>query len=165
MPESSQAARRVYITVGELPGLLSGGVRSDPVKLRRILGARRTGRWGLAGVTGAALLAVPPASAATLLALHVVLSAAGFLSRARAAGLTVRAHQRVLVFMIAPALSISAILRGLIWVFASELEGAVPMLVAGGLLAAHGRLWIRLGRREPFGPEATLRVQEPDALR
>ena len=72
-------ARRVFISAGEVPHLLTGAVLGRPVALRRLLGARRAGRYGLAATLICALAALPADLLPLALITHVAASALGML--------------------------------------------------------------------------------------
>ena len=52
---STDTARRVFLAPNEVPGLMLGALLGESVAFRRILGARRAGRIGLALVASAYL--------------------------------------------------------------------------------------------------------------
>ncbi len=76
-PEEGAPPRRVFLRASEVPGLLLGVSRADPVAQRRVLGARRGGRVGLALGLVALALAVPDWTTAVGLALLHLASTLG----------------------------------------------------------------------------------------
>ncbi len=69
--------RRFFLRANEIVPLIAGVARGQPVALRRVLGARRAGRVGVAlGVAGL-LLAVPGAAAPWFIAAQVALGFPG----------------------------------------------------------------------------------------
>ncbi len=70
--EKGAPPRRVFLRASEVPGLLLGVCRGEPVAQRRVLGARRGGRIGLILGLAALALAVPNwTTAAGLALLHL----------------------------------------------------------------------------------------------
>lgn len=135
--------RRVFLSGAEVPGLLRGVLAGDATCFRRILGARRGGRYGalLAGV--ALLLAVSPADLAVPLIVHAGLSLAGhFAGRSGSEPrLGARQYQRVVLWALAIPLALSAPFR-------LVSAGAVPAILA--IAVGHGLLWS--GLRRGLGP-------------
>lgn len=128
--------RRVFLSRDEVPGLLRGVLRGDATSLRRILGARRGGRYGAMLAAAATLVAVPPAAIAPAVVAHVALSLAGhFATRPPAVG--PRQYQRLVMWALALPLLGSAVLRPF------DL-GALPAIL--GLAVGHGLLWSGLRR-------------------
>ncbi len=113
--ESMRPTRRLFLTPREVPELLLGAVRGDPVALRRILGARRAGRTGLALALAALTLAAPSLTVA-LIALALHLSLAIYLVIPRRGAVPLTAFQELLLSLwtVAPLLVALASLR-LIW--------------------------------------------------
>lgn len=136
MPLHSPPMRRVFLTRAEVPGLLRGVLTGDATALRRILGARRGGRYGASLAALATLAAVPPAALATLVVAHLGLSLAGHFA-VRAADLGPRQYQRLVMWALAVPLLVSAPLRllGL---------GVLPAILA--IAVGHGLLWSGLRR-------------------
>jgi hypothetical protein len=149
-PSSSGSAqstpRRVFVEAREIPGLVSGAARGDRAALRRILGGRRSGRLAVLAAIGGLALACAPADVPRVLAAHAALSCAGWESRRRRTGLSLRQHQRLLLWLVAPALWLAAPLRPI------DPGAAAPLLA---LAAAHVLAWSHLGRTQPLGPRAT----------
>ncbi len=107
--------RRLFLTPREVPGLLVGAVRGDPVSLRRILGARRAGRTGLALALTALALAAPSLAVALIaLALHLSLALYVVIPRRGAIELTALQELLLSLWTVAPLLVALASLR-LIW--------------------------------------------------
>jgi hypothetical protein len=118
--------RRVFIEAHELPGLWLGVVRGDAPALRRILGARRGGRDGIAlALLGLAGI-VPGAGVAPIAAAHLLLSLAA-LPLHRRRGLGVRENQRLLLWWVGLALLACAALRA----------AGVPLPPLAALALAH----------------------------
>lgn len=128
--------RRVFLTRAEVPGLLRGVLTGDATALRRILGARRGGRYGASLAALAAVAAVPPGALLALVVAHLGLSFAGHFA-ARTADLGPRQYQRLVMWALAAPLLVSTPLRllGL---------GALPAIVA--IAVGHGLLWSGLRR-------------------
>lgn len=135
--------RRVFLTRAEVPGLLWGALTGDATSLRRILGARRGGRYGAVLAALATLLAIPPAALAAPVLVHLGLSVAGhFATRPPAVG--PRQYQRLVMWTLAGPLLLAAPLRLL------EV-GVLPAILA--LALGHGLLWngLRRGIGRPSG--------------
>lgn len=128
--------RRVFLHAHEMPVLLVGLVRGEPVALRRALGARRAGRVGvLLGVMGL-LLAVPPEAAPWLIAGQLALGFPGAaVSRPPLSWLE---YQRLSLWLAGAALIAAAPLR--------LLPAAALPLITLSWLAAHLWLWRHLRR-------------------
>src|SRR5687767_4426720 len=106
-------SRRFFVVTAEFPGLLFGVLRGEPVALRRAIGARGAGRWGIALSLVALAGAAPAQSLVRLLGAHAALSLAGWLAvRARSA-VALRQHQRILLWACPLPLLGAALLRGL----------------------------------------------------
>ncbi len=123
--------RRVFLRASEVPGLLLGVCRAEPVAQRRVLGARRGGRIGLFLGLVALALAVPDWSTAGGLALLHLVSTFGL---GRVGGLSPLGELqrlRLSLWTGAAPLLLAAALR-LIW--AESLVPALAGLVAGQLL-------------------------------
>ena len=142
----TREVRRVFIAPSEIPGLLIGALRGEPVRLRRILGARGAGRYGIALAAAALGIACPPRLWPTALLLHALASFVGWRASGSPRGLGPRPHQRLLLWVIAPTLAGAAVLRPLV--------PALGVLVAG-LALGHGLLARHLRAARPFGPLAT----------
>ena len=132
----SAVDRRVFVARAEVPGLLRGVLAGDGVALRRVLGARRGGRYGVLLALAGALLAIPVEALAVPLACHAVLSLAGhFVGRAPRLGPW--EYQRVALWALALPLFAAAPLR---WLGV----GGLAVVLAVGV--AHGLLWRGLRR-------------------
>jgi hypothetical protein len=137
-------SRRFFVVSAEFPGLLFGVLRGEPVALRRIIGARGAGRWGIA-LSALALAGSAPAHAlGALLAAHAALSLAGWLAVRARSEVTLRQHQRLLLWACPLLLLGAALLRGL--------GSAWPAL--GALALAHAALNAHLARPRALGPDA-----------
>ncbi len=122
--------RRVFVSRAEVPGLLRGVLAGDGVALRRILGARRGGRYGILLAFAAALLAIPADTLVAPLVWHAVLSLAGYFV-GRAPRLGPWEYQRVALWALALPLLAAAPLR---WFGAGTLAALLAVTVAHGLL-------------------------------
>lgn len=129
--EKAAPARRVFLRASEVPGLLLGVSRADPVARRRVLGARRGGRIGLALGLVALALAVPDwTTAAGLTLLHVASTVGlGFVGVHTPLGELQRL--RLSLWTSAPPLLLAAAFR-LIW--PESLAPGLAGLVVGQLL-------------------------------
>jgi len=136
--------RRFVLAKREVPGLLLCVLRGERVGLRRVLGARGTGRIGIGLALGALVIAVPLADWPAVLAAHGGLSLAAWGAVARRAGLGLRQHQRLLLWAVAPTLAASAPLR--LFVEPGWVAPVTAVLASQALLGWH------LGRPAPFGP-------------
>jgi hypothetical protein len=136
--------RRFFIVTAEFPGLLFGVLRGEPVALRRVVGGRGAGRWGIALSLMALAGAAPPAALGLLLAAHAAFSIAGWRAIRARSGLGLREHQRLLLWACPLLLLCAALLRGL--------GSSAPALVA--LVVAHVRLDTLLARERALGPHA-----------
>lgn len=144
---SARTPRRVFVVAAEIPGLLVGACRGEPVALRRVLGARRSGRIGIL-LCGAALgAAAAPRDWWIVVAAHASLSALTWSLFARSVGLRPRAQQRLLLWLLIPALLCAAALR--------LIFGASWLWPVAAVAAAHAVLVRHLQRSQPFGPTAT----------
>jgi hypothetical protein len=143
--QSPAQSRRFFVVTAEFPGLLFGVLRGEPVALRRIIGARGAGRWGIALSIVALLGAAPAHALGSLLGAHALLSLAGWLAVRSRSSVALRQHQRLLLWACPLPLLASATLRGL--------GSAWPALAA--LVLAHARLALLLRRARALGPDAT----------
>ncbi len=113
--ESMRPTRRLFLAPREVPGLLLGAVRGDAVALRRILGARRAGRTGLALALTALALAAPSLAVALIaLALHLSLALYVVIPRRGAVPLTAFQELLLSLWTVAPLFVALASLR-VIW--------------------------------------------------
>lgn len=113
-------------------------LRGEPAALRRLLGARRAGRWGIAMAGGALLAAAPWRALPLLLVLDLALSVLAAGLGSAGALLASRQHQRLVLWFIAPLATAALPLR-MLWP-----ASALPAALA--VLAAHGWLWAILRR-------------------
>jgi hypothetical protein len=137
-------SRRFFVVTAEFPGLLFGVLRGEPVALRRIIGARGTGRWGIALSLVALVGAAPAQAFGALLGVHAALSVAGWLAVGARNALTLRQHQRLLLWACPLLLLGAALLRGL--------GSAWPALAAIAL--AHACVNAHVARARALGPDA-----------
>jgi hypothetical protein len=134
---AGKAERRVFLENAEVPALVIGALRGDRVALRRILGARRGGRVGVALGAAALLLAAPLHAVPLLIAAHLAAAVAiGALTRP-VSGVSAREAMRLASWPALPLLLAVAPLQ-LLW------ASALPALlaIAGASLA----LWSGLRR-------------------
>ncbi len=129
------APRRVYLEWRELPGLYAGALRGEPVALRRILGARKGGRIGLALGLATLLAAAPLDALGWLVGLHVALGLAVAAVTRAATGLGPRQALRLSLWPAAPLLLLALPFR--------PLATAAPAFVA----VAVGQLLLWRGLR------------------
>ncbi len=135
--ESMRPTRRVFLVPREVPGLLVGSVRGDPVALRRILGARRAGRTGLVLALAALTLAVPSLAVALLaLTLHLFLALYVVIPRRGSIPLTVFQELLLSLWTVAPLFVALASLR-LIW-------PSSPLPALAAVLLGHLLVWRNL---------------------
>ena len=128
--------RRSFIAAGEIPGLLQGALRGDPVSLRRLLGARRGGRWGLLMLAVGLLLALPtPGSIFPLLALHLALALYVVIPRIDLAKLELRQELVLSLWTVAPLLVVLAPLH---WIWPLGAWPAATAVLLGHLLVWRG---------------------------
>ncbi len=136
MADTLRPVRRLFLMPREIPSLVLGALRGDPVALRRILGARRAGRTGLALALIALALAVPtPAAALLVVVLHLFLALYVVIPRPGSLPLTVFQELLLSLWTAAPAMAVLASLR-LVWP-----ESWLPALAAvllGHLLVMRG---------------------------
>jgi hypothetical protein len=105
-------ARRVFLEPHELPGLLAGTALGDAIACRRVLGARRGGRIGVALALAALALAAPSLRAALVAtALHVVLALVLGRANRRIGMHTTREVQRLALWTVVTPLCVAALLR------------------------------------------------------
>jgi len=137
MADTLRPVRRLFLAPREIPSLVLGALRGDPVALRRILGARRAGRTGLAlAVIALALAAPSPAAALLVVVLHLFLALYVVIPRPGSLPLSVFQELLLSLWTAAPAMALLASLR-LVWpeswlpAFAAVLLG--HLLVMRGL--------------------------------
>jgi hypothetical protein len=132
--------RRVFLRNGEIPELLAGVATGKPAALRRILGARRGGRVGVAlGIAGL-LLAFPVAYMPWVAAAQLALGFAGVLARP---SLDWREYERLSLWAAGAVLIATSVIR---------LVADIPATHAALALAAHAVLLWRLRRGALAGP-------------
>ncbi len=147
-------SRRFFVVTAEFPGLLFGVLRGEPVALRRGIGARGAGRWGIALSLLALVGAAPLPALPRLLAAHLALSLVGWLVvrmpvlrkdavAPRRSALTLRQHQRLVLWACPLLLLGAALLR--------SLGSALPALAA--LAIAHATVNAHLARADALGPD------------
>jgi len=129
----AKPARRVFLDSRELPGLVVGTALGDPAACRRVLGARRGGRFGVLLALGALALAAPSARLAlAATAFYVALTfGLGAVAR-RTTGHTTREVLRLSVWAVLTPLCVAALARA----FAAT---AWPLWLA--VLAGQALLW------------------------
>ena len=133
--DATPPTRRVFIELWEVPALVRGAVTADAVSLRRILGARRGGRWGIAAALAALIPSWLAGAIAIELAAHAAFSISGWYIQRSELG--PKQYQRVCLWIVAPALLLTAPLT-LALAHTSPLVAAAPGLLA--TLAAHARV-------------------------
>ncbi len=129
-------SRRVFLQLGELPGLALGVLRGEPAAQRRVLGARRGGRYGIAYALAAMLAAVPLQRLAPFLVAAGVATLAGWGVRRSRSGLELRAFARLSLWLVSPCLLFTSPAR------LSEPDSLAPALL--GLVVGHALLWRNL---------------------
>ncbi len=109
---SARPPRRVWVERREIPGLVAGTARGNPAACRRVLGARRGGRIGLALALAELALAAPSLRVALPAALvHVVLGLLlGIRARVRT-GHTTREVQRLALWTVLTPLGVAILAR------------------------------------------------------
>lgn len=128
--------RRVFLQARELPGLALSVLRGDVVSMRRILGARRGGRYGIAyAAVGVVAVVTPSLMGAFLVAAVAVTLLAWALLRS-STGLGLVPFVRLSLWVVAPAMIVASPAR------LSEPESLAPGLF--GLLVGHVLLWRNL---------------------
>jgi len=125
--------RRVFISAGEVPRLMTGAVLGRPVALRRLLGARRAGRYGVAATVISAVAALPADLLPLALITHAAMSALGMLLANSETGLGVMQYQRLSLWVLAPVLAGLATLR--------LFDEAAPLTSCTAIGFAHLLLW------------------------
>jgi len=109
---SARPPRRVYVARREIPGLVLGTARGDPVACRRVLGARRGGRIGFTLALAGLALTAPSLRVALLAAfVHVVLGLLlGLRARAKSFQ-TTREVQRLALWTVLTPLGVAMLAR------------------------------------------------------
>jgi hypothetical protein len=137
--------RRVFLTVGEVPGLVVGVLKGDPVALRRILGARRGGRFGTLLFAVGLLLAFPLRWVVVGAVLQIITVPLLRAWPPAGAGLSFVERLRLSLWTTGPALVVAGVALSL-WV-----GGPVPGLLGLGVGQAILIRGLRSGLRPP-GP-------------
>jgi hypothetical protein len=130
--------RRTFLERGEIPGLVLGALRGEATALRRILGARRAGRIGVACEAIALLVAAPWPAAIALAGLHAAIAASLSPLTRGAAGVSARESLRLAPWTAFPLLAVAAALRP---AFPDSAAAAGIAVLVGSLL-----LWRGLAR-------------------
>jgi len=104
--------RRAFVERREIPGLVVGTARGDPVVCRRVLGARRGGRIGFTLALAGLALAAPSLRAALLAALlHVSLGLLVGLGARGRTGHRTREVQRLALWTVLTPLGVAVLAR------------------------------------------------------
>ena len=112
---------------------MTGAALGHPVALRRLLGARRAGRYGIGATLIAAAAALPAELLPLALIAHLVASALGMLLANSEAALQAMQYQRLSLWVLAPVLAGLATLR----LFGE----AAPLTSCTAIGFAHLLLW------------------------
>jgi hypothetical protein len=121
-----------------VPGLLRGALVGQPAALRRLLGARRAGRLGIALAAAALVAAAPWHALPWLVGLDLALSVIAALLGSAGTRLDPRQHQRLVLWLVAPFAVAALPLR------IARPASALPAALA--VLAAHVWLYVLLRR-------------------
>ncbi|MFQ5699901.1 MAG: hypothetical protein ACE5IL_16685 [Myxococcota bacterium] len=140
MGETAPPVRRSFVQAHEIPGLLVGALRGRPEALRRILGARRGGRYGALLLLAAALVATPPHQIPWLAGLWIALAVGSWrLQRPRDLGL--RQVLRASQWTAAPLVALATPLRAVDGMGPVDASGvAVSLALALSTLLLHRHL-------------------------
>ncbi|HTO51976.1 MAG TPA: hypothetical protein VMR50_01210 [Myxococcota bacterium] len=104
--------RRVFVEPHELPALVMGTALGTPAACRRVLGARRGGRYGfLLALLGLSLAAPTLRLAGEVAALHVLLTLATGLANRGQRSHTTREVQRLALWTVLVPLAVAALAR------------------------------------------------------
>ncbi len=133
--------RRVFLERRELGALVVGALRGKDVALRRILGARGGGRYGLLFASLLALAAVPLADLPLAIAAHLLFTV---ITRAWLGQLDWKQQQRLVLWIAVPPLAVAALGRAL---------GAPPLALALVAIALAHALLVRHLRRWTPAPD------------
>jgi hypothetical protein len=117
--------RRTFLEAREVPGLVIGSLRGELPALRRIVGARRGGRIGVALAALGLALAAPPRAIVPSALLTVALALLGRLLGRRRHGLSSREYLRIVGWLAAP-----------LWLLAAPLRAVDPDAIAPGVFGA-----------------------------
>jgi hypothetical protein len=130
----SARLRRAFLETREIPALVAGTARAEPVAARRVLGARYGGRAGfLLAVAGLALAAPSLRTALVASLAHVALGLAVGLANRRRGGHTTREVQRLALWTVLTPLGVAALAR------LAGMGGSAPLFAA--VLLGQGLLW------------------------
>lgn len=130
--------RRASVQWTELPGMLVASITGDAPRLRRIVGARRSGRFGLLLAVASGGLAFGPGLLPAALLAHLLLSGLGFALTRSAAGLGPRAYLRLSAWPVILPLVVAAAIAPVL--------GGRAGLAWAALLVGHALLWRGLRR-------------------
>ena len=135
--------RRAFVEWHALPGLLAGSVSGHAPRLRRIVGARRAGRYGVLLAFSSGALAFGPRELPAALLGHLLLCGLGLALGNRAARLRPRAYLRLSAWPVTLPLLLAAVLR--------LVPGTGSELAWVALIAGHALLWrgLRSGLHGP----------------
>ena len=135
--------RRAFVEWHELPGLLAGSAWGRAPRLRRIVGARRAGRYGVLLALSSAALAFGPQDLLLAVLGHLLLCGLGLAFGNRAARLAPYAYLRLAAWPVTLPLLLAAALR--------LAPGAGTEFAWLALLAGHALLWrgLRSGLHAP----------------
>jgi hypothetical protein len=126
--------RRVFVEAHELPALVLGTALGAPAACRRVLGARRGGRYGFVLAAGGLALASPTLRLfGEMAGLHVALTLATGLVSRRQRSHTTRELQRLALWTVLVPLGVALVARP--WLGGAALPAAA---VAGQLLLWRG---------------------------
>jgi hypothetical protein len=121
-----------------VPGLLVGAVRGDQPAMRRILGGRKGGRYGIALAALGLAIAVPWRAAPLIALLGLLGAGLGAALQRGPHRLGFRDYLRLSLWIVAPLLLLAAPAR------IHELDSLAPGLF--GVIAGHALLWRNLKR-------------------
>ena len=120
-------ARRTFIEAREIPGLVAAALAGRASGLRRVLGARRGGRYGALLLLAAALLAAPASRLPALAVAYFAFGAALWLGQRREPHLRLREVLRAGLWTAVPLVALAIPLR-FVWP-----ASGLPALTALGL--------------------------------
>lgn len=132
------APRRAFLRPGEVPGLLVGAVRGEQPAMRRILGGRKGGRYGIALVALGLATAVPWRAVPLIALIGLLGAGVGAALQRGPHRLGFRDYLRLSLWVVAPLLLIAAPAR------IHELDSLAPGLF--GVVAGQLLLWRNLAR-------------------
>jgi hypothetical protein len=125
-------SRRTFIETREIPGLLRGALQGEARALRRILGGRRAGRYGVLLLVAAGLVAAPLAGLPALSLAYLGLGGVAWLAQRREPKLRLRDTLRLALWTATPLVAATLPLRFL-WP-GSPLPALVALALAYALL-------------------------------